>query len=125
MNLESKVNRQTRIKVQALLTHISNFNFIVSRVITRKVFEFTNSVTVFFQAKSNDIINEFGLIGSLIDLMSNIRINIGKHHDEWYSEACKLAKKVNVNEFVLGKLQGKISLLNYHLIITNCPYRFY
>ena len=80
VNPESTINRDT--KAQALLTHISNFNFIVSLVITRKVFDFTHSVTALVQAKSNDIINGFELIGSLIDLMSNIRINIEKYHDE-------------------------------------------
>ena len=100
VNPESTINRDTSIKAQALLTHILNFNFIVSLVITRKVFDFTHSVTALLQAKSNDIINGFELIGSLIDLMSNIRINIDKYHDEWYSEACKLAQKTNVNESV-------------------------
>ena len=32
--------------------------------------------------------------------MSNIRINIDKYHDEWYSEACKLAQKININRSV-------------------------
>ena len=32
--------------------------------------------------------------------MSNISINIEKYHDEWYSQACKLAQKINVNESV-------------------------
>ena len=100
VNPESTINRGTSIKAQALLTHISNFNFIVSVVIKRKVFGFTHSVTALLQATSNDIINGLELIGSLIDLMSNIRINIEKYHDEWYSEACKLAHKINVNESV-------------------------
>ena len=98
VNPESTINRDTTIKAQALLTHISNFNCIVSLVIRRKAFDFTHSVTALLQAKSNDIINGFELIGSLIDLMSNIRVNINKYHDEWYSEACKLAQKINVNE---------------------------
>ena len=100
VNPESTINRGTSIKAQALLTHISNFNFIVSLAITRKVFDFTHSVTALFQAKSNDIINGFELIGFLIDLMSNIRINIDKYHDKWYSEDRKLAQKINVNESV-------------------------
>ena len=82
VNPESTINRDTNIKAQALLTHISNFSFIVSLVITRKVFDFTHLITALLQAKSNDIINGFELIGSLIDLMSNIRINIDKYHDE-------------------------------------------
>ena len=32
--------------------------------------------------------------------MSNIRVNIDKYQNEWYSEACKLAEKINVNESV-------------------------
>ena len=96
-----------------------------SLVITRKLFEFILLVTGLLQAKSNGIINRFELIGSLVDLMSNIRINIDKYYDEWYSEVCKLAQEINFNEPVLGKLQGKISLLNHHLIITNYPYQFH
>ena len=97
---ESTINRDTSINVQASLTHISNLNFIVSLVITRKVFDFIHSVTALLQPKSNDIINGFELIGSLIDLMSNIRVNIEKYHNEWYSEASKLAQKIKVNESV-------------------------
>ena len=123
VNPESTINRDNSIKAQGLLTLISKLNFIVSLLITRKVFDFTHSVTALLQAKLNDIINGFQLNGSLIDLMSNIRINIEKYHDESYSEACKLAQKINLmnlcQEPVLGKLQGKVSLLNHHLIITN------
>ena len=86
VNPESTINRDTIIRPEALLAHISNSNFIVSLVITRKVFDFTHSVTALLQAKSNDFINGFELTGSLIDLMSNIRINIDKYHDEWFSE---------------------------------------
>ena len=100
VNSESTTNRDTSIKTKALLNHIPNLKFIVSLVITRKVFDFTHSVTSLLQAKSNDIINGFELIGSFTDLMSNIRVNIDKYHDEWYSEACKLAQKINVNEHV-------------------------
>ena len=59
---ESTINRDTNIKAQALLTHISNFNFIISLVITRKVFDFTHSITAPFHAKSKDIVNGFELI---------------------------------------------------------------
>ena len=57
MNPEPTTNRDTSIKAQVLLTHISIFNFIVSLAITRYVFDFTYSVTALLQAKSNDIIN--------------------------------------------------------------------
>ena len=47
------------------------------------------------------MINGFKSVISLVDLMSNIRDNIDKYHDELFSEACKLARKINVNESVL------------------------
>ena len=51
VNPESTTNRDTSIKAQTLLTHISNFNFIVSLIIARKVFDFKHSVTALLQAK--------------------------------------------------------------------------
>ena len=123
------INRDTSSKVQALLTHISNFYFIVSLVITRNISDFTHSVTALLQAKSNSIINEFELIGSLIDLMLNIRVNIentmmnGTQRPVNYPR--KLMLMILCQELVLGKLQGKISLLNHDLIITKYHYQFH
>ena len=96
-----------------MLNHISTFNFIASLVIRRKVFNFTHSVTVLLQSKSNDIINGFELIGSLIDLISDIRVNIHNDHDEWYSETCTLAQKINVNESVPRTCAQKTARENF------------
>ena len=76
LNLESKVNRDTVSRSHALLNHLSNFPFIVTLVITRKIFDFTHSVTELFQAKSNDVVVGFDVIASLIDVISNARVNI-------------------------------------------------
>ena len=69
LTLDSNVNRDTVAKAQVLLNHVTNFNFIVTLVVTRKVFDYTHSVTELLQAKSNDIVKGFDLIGSLIDLL--------------------------------------------------------
>ena len=76
LNPESKVNRDTVSRSQALLNHLSNFPFIVTLVVTRKIFDFTHSVTELLQAKSNDIVVGFDLIASLIDVISSARVNI-------------------------------------------------
>ena len=60
-------------KAQAPLNHVTNFNFIVTLVVTRKVFHYTHSITELPQAKSNDIVKGFDLIGSLIDILANVR----------------------------------------------------
>ena len=56
---DSNVNRDTVAKAQVLLNHVTNFNFIVTLVVTRKVFDYTHSVTELLQAKSNDIVKGF------------------------------------------------------------------
>ena len=98
---ESASNRGISIKAQVLLTHISNFNFIFSIVITRKIF---------------DIINWFELIGSSKDPMSNTRVNIDKYHNECYSQACKLPQKINVNDSVPRTWAGQTTRENLIIV---------
>ena len=76
LNPELKVNRDTVSRTQAFLNHLSNFTFIVTLVVTRKIFDFTHCVTELLQAKSNDIVVGFDIIASLIDVISNARVNI-------------------------------------------------
>ena len=98
LNPESKVNRDTVSRSQALLNHLSNFAFIVTLVGTRKIFDFTHSVTELLQAKSNDIVVGFDLIASLIDVISNARVNIDFLFGKWNKHALELAQKVSVDE---------------------------
>ena len=52
LNPESKVNRDTVSRSHVLLNHhLSNFSFIVTLVVTRKIFDFTHSVTELFAGK--------------------------------------------------------------------------
>ena len=96
-NLESTINGDTSIKTKDVLTHISNFNFSISLIIPRKVFDCADWGTALLQAKS---INEFELIRFLIYLILNFIVSIDKYFDEWYSKACQLVQKVNDNESV-------------------------
>ena len=73
---ESRVNRNTVSMSHILLNNLSNFPFIVTLVVTRKVFGYTHSVTKLLQAKSNNIVIGFDLIASLIDVISNARVHI-------------------------------------------------
>ena len=66
---DSNVNRDTVSKAQVLLNHVTDFNFIVTLVVTRNVFDYTHPVTELLQAKSNDIVKGFDLLSSLIDLL--------------------------------------------------------
>ena len=64
---DSNVNRDTVAKSQVPLNLATNFDFIVTLVVTRKVFDYTHSVTELVQAKSSVIFKGFDLISSLID----------------------------------------------------------
>ena len=85
---DSNVNRDAVAKAQVLLNHVTNFHFIVTLVVTRKAFNYKHSAADLPQAKSNDIVKRFDLIGSLIDLFANVRNDIDDYH--------KLAKKLNI-----------------------------
>ena len=100
---KSTIISDTTIKTQNLLTCLSNFNFIFTPVITRKVFDFTYSVNVLVQVKSNDIVNGIVSRGSLMDLISNLRVKGDNYHQEWYSKTCHLAQKSDVNQSVLRR----------------------
>ena len=76
LNPESKVNRDTVPRSQALLNHLSNFLVSVTLEVTRKISDFTHSVTDLLQAKLNHIVVGFDLTASLIDVISNARVNV-------------------------------------------------
>ena len=76
----SNLNRYTVAKALVLLDYVINFDFIVTLVVTRKVFDYTHSVTELLQAKSNDIVKGFDVISSLIDLFANVRHDIDDYH---------------------------------------------
>ena len=83
---------------QVLLNRLSNFPFTVTLAVTRKIFDFTHSVTELLLAKSNDIVVGFHLLVSLIDVISNTRVNIDIVFGKWYKHALELAQKVSIDK---------------------------
>ena len=100
-----------------MLNYLSNFPFIVTLVLTRKIFDFTHSVTELLQAKSNGIVVGFDLIVSLTYVTSNARDNIDCLFGEWYNHALALAQKVSIDEAkpkVCSKQTDRKSLCNHY-----------
>ena len=97
------INRDTvsRSLAQALLNDLSNFPFIATLEVTSKIFDFSHSVIELLQAKSNDVVVVSDLIASLIDLISNAKVNIDFLFAEWYMHALELLQKVRVDETIL------------------------
>ena len=98
LNLEDKFNRETSAKATSFLKLVTSFDFIVSLVVTRSVFDTTHSVTQLLQARANDIFYGLQLIQALKDLIRSIRMTINVYHNKWYAVALRLAELVNVCE---------------------------
>ena len=85
---------------QVSLNHFTKFNFIVTLVVPRKLFNYAHSVTELLQAKSNEIVKGSDLIISLNDLFTNVRHDVDDYHKRWKKETLEIAKKVNVVDLV-------------------------
>ena len=91
-------NKETTSKASALLRLLHTFEFIVSLVVTRSVFDMTLPVTYLLQSSSLDVINGFHLIESVKSLFLTVRNSVQVYHDKWYTEAVALAREVNIEE---------------------------
>ena len=91
-------NNETSKKATNFLKLITNFEFVVSLVISRSVLDRTLPVTKLLKSKTNDVLDGIHLIESLKTLASTMRQNIDHFHSTWYAEAITLSMKVNVDE---------------------------
>ena len=96
LSSDSNVSRDTVAKAQILQNHVTNFNFIITLIVKRKVFYCTHSRTELLQAKSNDIVKGFNWFINYF--LANMRHDINDYHEKWYKEALELAKKLNIAE---------------------------
>ena len=98
VNLNKICNHDTASQALSFFNDISNFEFIVSLVITRNVLSLTHSVTTLLQDRSIDIMDNISHIDNLKNTVMNCRNKVNVYHDKWYKEALDLADKVGVEE---------------------------
>ena len=96
LNETSAFNRDTVSKALSFRNSIERFEFIISMVITRQVFDMTMDVTKLLQARDNDSMKTITLIESLKDQFSNIRSNVDEYHKKWFKIAKDLAESLNL-----------------------------
>ena len=80
------------------LANVSNFDFLVTLIITRHILDSTLSVTQLMQGKSIDIMDGIHLITTLKNSVVKMRNSVDATHDAWYDEALQLAKEVDIEE---------------------------
>ena len=73
---EMILNGDTVNKALSFRNSIERFEFIISMVITRQVFDMTMDVTKLLQARDNDVMKTISLIEALKDQFSNIRSKV-------------------------------------------------
>ena len=98
VNANKICNHDTSSQALSFFNDLSNFEFIVSLVITRNVLSLTHGVTVLLQDRSIDIMDNISHINNLKNTMMNCRNQVDLYHGKWYKEALDLAEKVGVEE---------------------------
>ncbi|XP_057291325.1 52 kDa repressor of the inhibitor of the protein kinase-like [Hydractinia symbiolongicarpus] len=98
LNLEMKYNHDTSKQAVGFFHQIANFEFVVTLVITRSIFDVTLHVTQLLQNKSIDIMDSIDLIKTLQNVLRQTRNNVDHFHDLWYKETLSLCAKVGIEE---------------------------
>jgi hypothetical protein len=98
LNVDKRISNENSGKAGNHFKALTNFEFIVSLVITRSVFDITLPVTQLLQSKSLDIYNGISMITALKNSLKAHLRSVESKHKEWYSIVLKLAERVNVVE---------------------------
>ncbi|XP_057307639.1 52 kDa repressor of the inhibitor of the protein kinase-like [Hydractinia symbiolongicarpus] len=96
MFVQRQCNIDTSSKALSLYKLITSFDFIITMVITRSLFDITLPVTRMLQSKSNDIFEGLHMIDALKSAAMATRNAVDAYHEMWYEKAVSLAQKVCV-----------------------------
>ena len=105
------------------LANVSNFDFLVTLIITRHILDSTLSVTQLMQGKSIDIMDGIHLITTLKNSAVKIGNSVDAAHDAWYDEALQLAKEVDIESKPRPTPRNKPSktISDYYKIYVTIP----
>ena len=90
--------RETSKSSRSFFKLFHDFQFIFALVVSRYVLERTLPATKLLQKKNADIVDGLALISSLKDIAHSMLVNAKDYHQDWYTTALEIAKKVNVVE---------------------------
>ena len=84
-------------KAQALLHNVTNFNLKITPLLTRNTFAYAHSIRELLQAKSNDVVKGYYIIGPFIDLFRNVSHALDDYHEKCYRETSGILVKLNID----------------------------
>ena len=94
---ENKIcNNDTSTKALSLSKAISDFEFIVSLVLTRAILAHFKGITEKLQRRDNDFVAGIAHINNLKNTISKCRVEVDTKHQEWFETALHLASAVEV-----------------------------
>ena len=94
MNADRSWNPKICKEALNLFYSIVSFEFIVSFVMVARVLEVTRPLTKQLQSVSIDVIESTEKLSLLTSMLMRLRTEIDAIHEDWYTEAVKLAGKV-------------------------------
>ena len=89
---------RTFSKAGILLDTVSNFQFLVSLVVTRNILDYIRPATVLLQRREIDILEGYNIINTLIKTLNDTRTDVDSKHEDWYNETLDIANSLNIEE---------------------------
>ena len=77
-----------------LLLAITTTDFVSALVITTKCLLYLLGLTRSLQAEAQDIVQAVAEVNTVTATLNDIRENVEKHHDEWFTELEKICSSV-------------------------------
>lgn len=91
-------NRDTQKDARALLSGLTQFQFIISLVVTNHVMAYLKTLSIGFQGRGVDILKANSQLETVVKTVQNVRDNVDDFHNTWYSEASAIAEAVDVKQ---------------------------
>ncbi len=89
-------NDDSCTKANGLYASCTNFQFIITIIITCNILNYTLEATRKLQRREIDIVKGYAEIDRIIATVVSTRENINQKHREWYEEAERFADSVNI-----------------------------
>ena len=103
----SQWSRESISTANGLLLSLTQFDFLVTFVITKNCLSYLKSLSISLQCRSIDICHAFNDVECIKLALTNVREKIDTYHAKWYEEAVDLGQVVGANEPHLPRFCAK------------------
>lgn len=91
-------NSDSCSSANSLLTCITQFQFVISFIVTSKCLGYIKGLTISLQKKAKDICHAYKEVSTVEKALNEVRKNIDTQHKKWFDDAVALGSKINASE---------------------------